>query len=158
MPSSTQQKKRKDKECFEEHSLSLHSSPPIISPMSLHAISRLRDGEFKDSNDDKVVTAKEQSRQMGLLNEPGSELDEDESIGGVSVDKEVEREQEYKSTPTMRVEESSTICVFYRKNKSIYWTKLLLQTVFESSQGSRPDIRQSQLCLQLVLEVFQVSL
>jgi hypothetical protein len=57
---STQWKNRKDKVCFEEHSVNLPSSPCIISPMSLHTIAHLRDVEFEDSNNDKVVTATKQ--------------------------------------------------------------------------------------------------
>jgi hypothetical protein len=97
------------------------SSPRLSSPMSAHAIAQLRDLESDDDGEDQSETAKHRMLRLGLDDDEEDEsgtakhrglrvgvgLDDDwdpdsdddksdnESVGGASVDDEVELEQEY---------------------------------------------------------------
>jgi hypothetical protein len=81
------------------------------SPMSSYAIAHLRDVEDDEENQEdcaEEVTAKQRRLRMGVSNEWNSESDE-ESVGAVSVDEEVEYGQgEYQFTANKPIPDSPT--------------------------------------------------
>jgi hypothetical protein len=72
------------------------------------------------------VTAKQQRLQSGLDNESDSESNADESVGGVSIDNEVELEQEYQFTTVVRVCESTSNLLLPEKDLNLFIREKLL--------------------------------
>ena len=91
-PGSTRRGKINGKVNVDEGVMDAPDTACRCSPMSLHAIAHLRDVEDDEENQEdcaKEVTAKQRRLQMGVSDDWDSESDE-ESVGAVSVDEEVE--------------------------------------------------------------------
>jgi hypothetical protein len=91
-PGSTRRGKRNGKVNVEDRVMDAPDTACRCSPMSLHAITHLRDVEDDEENQEdcaEEVTAKQRRLRMGVSDEWDSESGK-ESVGAVSLDEEVE--------------------------------------------------------------------
>jgi hypothetical protein len=99
-PSSTRGKNRNDfnknRKGMVGESQTLPSSPLFSSPMSSHAIARLRDPESEDEEDESE-TANQRMLRLGVDNESDSDSDDDGEVDPDD-DGDVDLEQEYQFT------------------------------------------------------------